>query len=631
LKSAKYRHKMSKKMVVFNGRFTRSEISEKRAYISELLALQTLDLANSLRLPLYAENTELLNQLATATARFPEIRSVVISTSDNRVLIHIPGPDTAAATDVFRKTVEVHSSPLGYSPTAALGGEQPRQGSFIGRVTVERGAADLNHMIRSLVSLPCSTAVGFWLTISFCCYLALRKVTRSFNSLVSGIDTMQSGDFSSRITVQSDDEAGRAARAVNDLACTLQLRSEENSRLQEEALIHERQMLHAQKLESLGGMAGGIALDFNNLLQSILGNMELAKMKLDPDSAPLKFIVRAMTSAHRAALLSQSMLTYSGKGYIARKVLNLNELVRVNVAILQLATSVAVKLELHLSAELPSILADEAHIQQVVMNLITNASESVEQQSGVIVLTTGTLIYDHASLGATVLTHVPAAGCYVFLEVKDNGCGMSTETLQRLFDPFFTTKFTGRGLGMSAVSGIMNSHLGALFVESSPGNGTTFRALFPIAETTPPSLVTALAVPLHAKGTFSEEALPGLVLVVDDEHSVQMVCTEMVKHYGFSVVTACDGVDAVAKFREHADDIVIVLMDVTMPNMDGIAAMNEIYRIKPDTKIIISSGFNKDELSTRIIGQAPAGFIRKPYSLDVLEAEMRRVVQADWK
>jgi CheY-like chemotaxis protein len=386
-------------------------------------------------------------------------------------------------------------------------------------------------------------------------------------------------------------------------------------------------MLQAQKLESLGVMAGGIAHDFNNLLQSILGNMELASMKLPSDAAPQKYIANAIISGKHAAHLTNLMLTYLGKGLTTKKELNLNELVRDNTEMLRTAASAAVSVELFLSPDLPHITADIAHMQQVVMNLITNAAESILEQPGFVRITTGIQSCDQAGLAASLLEEKPAPGRYVFLEVKDNGCGMSEETLQRLFDPFFTTKFTGRGLGMSAVLGIIRIHNGALFVESEPGKGTTFRVLFPIPDSAPPATTEEPVSSPPQTSTFQESSLSGLVLVVDDERAVLKICTKMVQLCGFTVMTACDGIDAVAKFREQADEIVIVLMDLTMPNMDGITAMDEIYRIRPDTKVIISSGFNKEELSERITSQPPCGFIRKPYSMNVLEAEMRRVMQ----
>jgi CheY-like chemotaxis protein/two-component sensor histidine kinase len=350
-----------------------------------------------------------------------------------------------------------------------------------------------------------------------------------------------------------------------------------------------------------------------------------------------------MISGRHAANLAGMLLTYVGKGFVTKKEMNLNDLVRENAEILRSAASSSVQLQLSLSPEIPAMMADEAQIQQLVMNLITNAAESIEVQPGFIRITTGVQYCDQNVLSTSLLDVKPEPGSYLFLEVSDNGCGMNRETLKRLFDPFFTTKFTGRGLGMSAVMGIMKTHDGALFVESEPGKGTTFRALFPVWESVLPDRETPiphLASPLkgtqtsglkegQSKGTLQINPLSGVALVVDDEKSVLKVCTKMVKLCGFKVITACDGMDAVSKFREHADEIDVVLMDLTMPNVDGIAAMSEIYNIRQDTRVILASGFNEEELSKRITGQAPRGFIRKPYSMNLLEAELRRVMQGD--
>jgi len=398
---------------------------------------------------------------------------------------------------------------------------------------------------------------------------------------------------------------------------------------EEEKLALERQFHQAQKLESLGVMAGGIAHDFNNLLQSILSNMELASMRLAPDSVPQKYLANAMISGRHASHLTNLMLTYVGKGFIAKNKLNLNELIMENIEMLKTAALAAVSIKLHLVAEQPIILADEAQILQVVMNLLTNAAESIEEQPGIIKLTTRIQNCDRTFLAASLLNEKPEPGNYLVFEVCDNGCGMSKETISRLFDPFFTTKFAGRGLGMSAVLGIIRAHHGALFVDSEIGKGTTFKVLFPMPESVQSGTVQEPIQPVPEKNAFTENQLTGAVLVVDDDKSVLKACARMVKLCGFTVITAHDGIDAVAKFRKHAEEIVAVLMDLTMPNMDGITAMSEIYGIRPDMKVILASGFNEVEVSERIASQPPSGFIRKPFSFKELEEKFRSVMPGD--
>lgn len=605
-----------------------NEIHTARRLAIEQLQLRARHLADSVRLPLYAENRVMLRHLAEQEAEEPEIRAVVISAPDGSVLaeVHFPGP--SGPTGTISRSVTVQSSPLSNSVESSMNAGQDSSAIPLGTVRMERGTADLSRALLHVVIFSACASIVFWLSVSLLCFLVLRRVTRSFNALMRGISAMQEGDFTSRIEIESDDEPGRAARAINNLASALQQRVKENIRLQEERLDLERNMLHAQKLESLGVMAGGVAHDYNNLLQSILGNIELASMKLDPESEAHRFLANALNSVKHATHLTGMMLTYVGKGFVNKTKLDLNELVGENADMLRTAASTAVTIQLCLSAELPAIIADRAQIQQVIMNLVINAAESFQEQPGFVTLTTGVQNCEQACLAASRLNVKPAPGRYLFLEVRDNGCGMSEETLKRLFDPFYTTKFTGRGLGLSAVKGIIETHGGALCVESEPGSGTTFRVLFPIPETPPPAAIHEIIEPPPLQCTLPESPLSGVALVVDDEKSVLKICTKMVNLCGLKTITACDGIDAVAKFREHADDIVVVLMDLTMPNMDGITAMDEICGIRPDIKVILSSGFNKEELGDRITSRAPAGFIRKPYNLSVLEAELRRVVQA---
>jgi PAS domain S-box-containing protein len=398
---------------------------------------------------------------------------------------------------------------------------------------------------------------------------------------------------------------------------------------EEERLQLERQFLQAQKLESLGIMAGGIAHDFNNLLQIILGNMELAARELSPGSTTQNYIVDSMIAGNRAANLCDLMLTYVGKGLISKKELSLNDLVSENAEMLKTAVSSAVTMKLRLSEKIPTILANAPQMQQLVMNLLTNASESIVKQPGLIVISTGVQNCDEAFLADNLLGEKPEPGQFVFIEISDNGCGMSEKTLQRLFDPFFTTKYAGRGLGMSAVLGILKSHSGSMFVDSEPGKGTTFKVIFPASASEPvtPANIQETVSPPSGNFISQDKPLSGVALVADDEKPVLKTCSKMLNLCGFKVITACDGIDAVAKFREHSDVIDLVLLDLTMPNMDGLAAMKEIYDIKPAAKVILSSGFNEDELGKLVISQPPAGFIRKPFSMNEIETELRRVIQ----
>jgi len=389
----------------------------------------------------------------------------------------------------------------------------------------------------------------------------------------------------------------------------------DRKRSEQERLELERRLLYAQKLESLGILAGGIAHDFNNLLMAVLGNLDLALRKVSPVSPARLNIEQSAQAARRATDLTRQMLAYSGKGRFIVKPMDLSELVEENTHLFRASVARTATLDIRLGRSLPSIEADVGQVQQVIMNLITNAAEAIGDSSGRIIITTGMQECDAQCLKQSRLEDVPPAGRFVYLEVSDTGCGMDEQTQQRLFDPFFTTKAPGRGLGMSAILGIVRGHGGSIFVESGPGRGTSIRILFPAFEGARTESVASAGAPAAEAGV---PAMSGTVLVVDDEEIVRMVCKEMVETMGLQVLTAVDGRDAVDVFTRHADSISHVILDLSMPNMDGMAAFTELVRIKPGLKVILSSGYDEQDSLQRLSGPGLAGFIQKPYSLQNL-------------
>jgi len=393
----------------------------------------------------------------------------------------------------------------------------------------------------------------------------------------------------------------------------------ERKHVEAERLELERRLLHAQKLESLGVLAGGIAHDFNNLLMAILGNLDMSLMKLSPLSAARPGIEAAVNASKRAAELTSQMLAYAGKGLFIVKDLNINELVAENTHLLKAPLSRNVTFNLQLGQNIPLVKADASQLQQVIMSLIINASEAIGDRPGLITLSTSVKVCDDSCLKSSRLEDKPAPGRFALLEVIDSGCGMDRATVQRLFDPFFSTKFTGRGLGMSAVLGIVKGHHGAIFVESEEGKGTTMQVLLPLAEASQAELF--LAPETKEPGREPHQArLDGTVLVVDDEEAVRTVCAAMIENFGCRVITAADGDDAVRTLRDCTEKIDLVLMDLTMPRMDGSTAAREMIRLAPDMKVVLSSGYSEHELSQRFAGQGFAGFIQKPFNLNDLRA-----------
>ena len=391
----------------------------------------------------------------------------------------------------------------------------------------------------------------------------------------------------------------------------------ERKKEEEERRAFEAQMQHAQKLESLGVLAGGIAHDFNNLLVAILGNAELALMELSPVSPVREPIQDIIQASRRAADLAKQMLAYSGKGRFVVTALDLSEMVREMSYLLEVSISKRATLKTHLATHLPCIEGDATQIRQVIMNLITNASEAIGDMDGIISLTTGVLDCTRASFAEAYLAKDLAEGLYVYLDVTDSGCGMDSATLAKVFDPFFTTKFTGRGLGLAAVHGIIRGHKGAIKIRTEKGHGASLQVLFPAL-----AHATAAAQGADAPPMISWRG-QGTVLLVDDEETVRDVGTKMLRKMGFDVLPAKDGREAVELFRQHAGQLACVVLDLTMPHMDGEQTCQELIQIDPSVPVILASGYNEQELAQRFTGTGFAGFLQKPYQYADLLAKLR--------
>lgn len=389
----------------------------------------------------------------------------------------------------------------------------------------------------------------------------------------------------------------------------------ERKKAEDERLRLERQLLHAQKLESLGVLAGGIAHDFNNILTAIIGNAELALMRLNPESPALDNLQRIEKAAARAADLARQMLAYSGKGKFVVEHIDLNRLVEEMGHMLEVSISKKVLLRYNFSHPLPAVRVDATQIRQIVMNLVINASEAIGDRSGVIAITTGCVECNEAYLKDVWLADPIPEGLYVSLEITDTGCGMDKETLAKIFDPFFTTKFTGRGLGMAAVLGIVRGHKGAIKVSSEPGKGSSFKVLLPVGEKSA-ELFNDIATADHWQGS-------GTVLLVDDEETVRAIGSEMLKELGFEVITARDGREAVELYKT-GKEFRVVILDLTMPHMDGEQCFRELCRIDPDVKVIISSGFSEHDVTQKFVGKELAGYVQKPYKLSELKEVLKR-------
>jgi PAS domain S-box-containing protein len=376
-------------------------------------------------------------------------------------------------------------------------------------------------------------------------------------------------------------------------------------RAEEERRRLESQMQHVQKLESLGVLAGGIAHDFNNLLVGVLGHAGLALTEVPSDSPAYERIEQIQLTAQRAAELTNQMLAYSGKGRFVLQSADLSEIVGEMTHLLRTAVEKNADIMLDLDHGLPAFDGDPAQIRQVVMNLITNASDAIGNSPGTISIQTGrvSVTPDYVT-DAWIGSDLPA-GEYVFVEVRDTGCGMDSATLARIFDPFFTTKFTGRGLGLAAVLGIVRGHKGGIKISSEPGKGTTFRVLLPATST--PAASPALPVKTASVGVAGAR-----VLVVDDEPGVRTIARESLRRAGFDVTTVNDGAEAIDLLGVDKD-FQVVLLDMTMPRMNGTEAFRLIKELQPDLPVVLTSGYSAQEAVGRFGNDGIAGFIQKPF------------------
>jgi CheY-like chemotaxis protein len=349
-----------------------------------------------------------------------------------------------------------------------------------------------------------------------------------------------------------------------------------------------------------------------------MGNAGLASQHLPETSEANAYIENIIKACQKAANLCKQMLAYSGKGQFVVKPINLSELIEEMSQLLKVTIPKNIVLRLDLSPQLPPVDADVTQMQQVIMNLVINAAEAIGKCSGIISIATGVMFIDKAYLAETFIDEDLAEGQYVYMEVSDTGCGMDEETHARIFEPFFTTKFTGRGLGMAAILGIIRGHKGAIKSYSELNKGTTFKVFLPRSKET--------SVPISLDDKIKESwHSQGVVLVIDDEETIREVAVSMLKDLGLEALTAADGMEGIEIFKHHHQDIDAVILDMTMPRMGGEDTFSELCRIDPNVKVILSSGYNEQDATNRFAGKGLAGFLQKPYTPEQLATQLAKI------
>ena len=405
----------------------------------------------------------------------------------------------------------------------------------------------------------------------------------------------------------------QAERELQESEERYQLAAEEHHKM-------EQQFQQTQKLESLGVLAGGIAHDFNNILTIILGHCGLARVD-SYNGRPIEVhLAQIETAAHRAADLCRQMLTYAGKSPLVQTQVNMWLLIDETVKMLQSVIKKNVIIELALKRDVPEIIGDTAQIQQVIMNLIINAAEAIGDGSGTIKVVLVKNVVETKPCWFDYLDKAIPPGVYACVEVSDNGCGMDDATKMRIFEPFFTTKFTGRGLGMSAILGIIKSHAGALQLSTMPAVGTTFRVYFPVPVV--PAVVEAVAL----NGTLLSGITSGTILLVDDEELLCAIGSSLLSTWGFTVITAPNGRKALEIYKKRGGSIDLILLDLVMPEMGGLEAYHELRKKTVTLPIVICSGYSVEEVADAISNDLYAAFLHKPYKPHELKAVLIKLL-----
>lgn len=381
----------------------------------------------------------------------------------------------------------------------------------------------------------------------------------------------------------------------------------------------EAQMLSAQKLESLGVLAGGLAHDFNNILATILGSADLAEQDLPAQSPAQKRISVIQTAATSAGELCRQLLAYAGKGRFQVVKADLSQFVLEQEDFLRSTVHKAANLRLDLSDSLPACATDLSQLQQILLNLVINASEALAGTAGEIVIRTGTALLDEKDLKETQFSHDCRSGSFVYLQVQDSGVGMDEALRQKLFDPFFTTKAAGRGLGLSAILGIVRGHQGWVNVESDPGQGSRFTVYLPAIKGKADA-AEAITSDENWKGT-------GTALLVDDDLGVLDVSQEMLRHVGFDVIAVDSGAKAIEVFQRRSHELAVVLLDLTMPEMNGEEVFHRMQALNSQVPVVLTSGFNEQDTVQRFAGSGLAGFLQKPMRLVDLRERIRRALE----
>ena len=382
---------------------------------------------------------------------------------------------------------------------------------------------------------------------------------------------------------------------------------------------------HAQKLESLGLLASGIAHDFNNILQGVIGNTSLAKELIREENAKA-LVEKALNSAEKAAEITNQLLSYSGKAHQELKLVDFNQAVKETSELVERMTKKKANLSFNIQSESLPILADLPKIRQVILNLITNAIEAIDKKEGLIKITTRITKIQEIETKFSLSNINPNLNFATFI-VEDNGTGISDENLQRIYEPFFSTKVTGRGIGLAAVQGIISSHNGLLDIKTKLGVGTTFTVHLPLENA---SLIdNNLALSDEVNVNDHEKLFQNkTVLLIDDEDIAREVCKAMLEHISFNTLSATNGLQGYESFLKNKENISAIILDLTMPKMDGLDVLRKVREVSPNLPIIISSGYSANQIPSELVFSYNTVFLQKPYTMNQFKEALNTIFKS---
>jgi len=473
-------------------------------------------------------------------------------------------------------------------------------------LTTEMLKKSLHDLLLKSILMPIFFMIPGWIVI----YFIVRGITKPLNRLTEGVKAIEAGGSVEKVaSVKSKDEIGKLALAFNTMAESLKKKEAEKQKLEE-------QLRHSQKMEAIGTLAGGIAHDFNNILTGITGFGQLIQMTMSEDDPLRHHVQQILSSSKRGVNLTQSLLAFSRKQILTPEPVDVNEIIESVKSLLSRLIGEDIELRTVLIEKPLTVMADSGQIEQVLLNLATNARDAMPD-GGVLTISTGLSELDRGFLSTSSYGEPTA---YALISVMDTGSGMDKVMKEKIFDPFFTTKEVGKGtgLGLSMVYGIIKQHNGYIDVSSEPGKGTTFKIYLPLSK---PVIKKQKSknLPMPEGGTET-------VLVAEDDEAVRMLIKSILEQYGYNVIEARDGNDTVKKFIENKDKVKFLLLDVIMPKKNGKEVYKEIKRIRPEVKALFISGYTADVMHKKGILEKGINFIAKPVSPDKLLRKVREVL-----